>query len=43
MMCLLHTGIDALTRELERDSTELLALLEERDRHGYELAQRIDQ
>jgi hypothetical protein len=37
MMCLLHTGIDALTRELERDSTELL------DRHGYELAQRIDQ
>jgi PadR family transcriptional regulator PadR len=38
-------GIDALARELKRGSTELLilALLEERDRHGYELAQLIDE
>ena len=36
-------GIDALARELKRGSTELLilALLEERDRHGYELASLI--
>lgn len=38
-------GIDALARELKRGSTELLvlALLEERDRHGYEIARLIDQ
>jgi PadR family transcriptional regulator PadR len=38
-------GIDALTRELKRGSGELLilALLEERDRHGYDLARLIDQ
>lgn len=38
-------GIDALARELKRGSTELLilALLEEGDRHGYELAQLIDE
>jgi transcriptional regulator len=37
-------GINALQRELKRGSTELLilALLEERDRHGYELAGLID-
>ena len=36
---------NALARELKRGSTELLilALLEERERHGYELAQLIDQ
>ena len=36
-------GINALARELKRGSTELLilALLEERDRHGYELASLI--
>jgi transcriptional regulator len=35
----------ALARELKRGSTELLilALLEERDRHGYDLARLIDQ
>jgi PadR family transcriptional regulator PadR len=35
---------NALGRELKRGSTELLilALLEERDRHGYELAQQIE-
>ena len=40
-----HMGIDALARELKRGSTELLilALLEERDRHGYELARLIDE
>jgi len=34
-----------LSRELKRGSTELLilALLEERDRHGYELAQLIEE
>src|ERR1700754_2779899 len=34
-----------LERELKRGSTELLilALLEERDRHGYELARLIDE
>jgi transcriptional regulator len=38
-------GINALARELKRGSTEvlILALLEERDRHGYELARLIDQ
>jgi transcriptional regulator len=37
-------GINALARELKRGSTELLilALLEERDRHGYDLARQID-
>jgi len=35
----------SLERELKRGSTELLilALLEERDRHGYELAQLIEE
>jgi transcriptional regulator len=38
-------GTKALARELKRGSTELLilALLEERDRHGYELARLIDE
>jgi transcriptional regulator len=38
-------GINALARELKRGSTELLilALLEERDRHGYDIARLIDQ
>ena len=38
-------GSNALARELKRGSTELLilALLEERDRHGYELARLIDE
>jgi len=38
-------GINALARELKRGSTELLilALLEERDRHGYELARLIEE
>jgi transcriptional regulator len=37
-------GIKALERELKRGSTELLilALLEERDRHGYDIAQLIE-
>jgi PadR family transcriptional regulator PadR len=37
--------MDALARELKRGSTELLilALLEECDRHGYELARLIDE
>src|SRR4030095_11388632 len=37
-------GINALARELKRGSTELLilALLDERDRHGYEIARLID-
>ena len=37
-------GINARQRELKRGSTELLilALLEERDRHGYDLAGLID-
>src|SRR5918994_6907942 len=40
-----HMGIDALARELKRGSTELLilALLEDRDRHGYEIARLIDE
>ena len=38
-------GLDALSRELKRGSTELLvlALLEDRDRHGYEIARLIDE
>jgi PadR family transcriptional regulator, regulatory protein PadR len=38
-------GINALARELKRGSTEvlILALLEERARHGYELARLIDE
>jgi PadR family transcriptional regulator PadR len=38
-------GMNALERELKRGSAELLilALLEERDRHGYELARLIDE
>ncbi|HXT68683.1 MAG TPA: helix-turn-helix transcriptional regulator [Vicinamibacterales bacterium] len=38
-------GINALSRELKRGSTELLilALLDERDRHGYEIARLIDE
>lgn len=38
-------GMNALSRELKRGSTELLilALLEERERHGYEIARLIDQ
>lgn len=37
--------MDALARELKRGSAELmiLSLLEERERHGYELAQLIEQ
>src|SRR5918999_1946950 len=40
-----HMGMEALERELKRGSTELLilALLEERDRHGYDLARLIDE
>ena len=38
-------GMNLLERELKRGSTELLilALLEERDRHGYDLARLIDE
>ena len=38
-------GMNSLERELKRGSTELLilALLEERDRHGYDLAALIEQ
>jgi len=38
-------GIKALERELKRGSAELLilALLDEEDRHGYDLARLIDQ
>jgi PadR family transcriptional regulator len=38
-------GLQALERELKRGSTELLllALLEERERHGYDLARLIDE
>jgi PadR family transcriptional regulator PadR len=38
-------GINALARELKRGSTELLilALIEERDRHGYDIARLIEQ
>src|ERR671931_344179 len=40
-----HMGTHELSRELKRGSTELLilALLEERDRHGYDLARLIDE
>ena len=40
-----YMGMNALARELKRGSTELLilALLEERERHGYEIARLIDQ
>jgi transcriptional regulator len=38
-------GINALERELKRGSTALLilALIEERDRHGYDIARLIDE
>ncbi len=38
-------GANSLSRELKRGSAELLilALLEERERHGYDLARLIDQ
>ena len=38
-------GMNALARELKRGSTELLilALLDEGDRHGYDLARLIDE
>src|SRR6185436_4145730 len=38
-------AINSLERELKRGSTEvlILALLEERDRHGYDLARLIDE
>jgi PadR family transcriptional regulator PadR len=38
-------GMNALARELKRGSTELLilALLEERDRHGYDIAGLIEE
>jgi transcriptional regulator len=38
-------GAQSLTRELKRGSAELLilALLEERERHGYDLARLIDE
>ena len=38
-------GMNVLARELKRGSAELLilALLEERDRHGYDLARSIDE
>jgi PadR family transcriptional regulator PadR len=44
MMCP-HMGTEPLGRELKRGSTELLilALLAERDRHGYDLARLIAQ
>jgi PadR family transcriptional regulator PadR len=40
-----YMGINALGRELKRGSMELLilSLLEEGDRHGYELARLIDE
>lgn len=40
-----YMGINSLARELKRGSAELLvlALLEERDRHGYDLARLIDE
>jgi PadR family transcriptional regulator, regulatory protein PadR len=47
MACLYNTcqymGIDALARELKRGSAELLilALLEDHERHGYDLARLI--
>jgi len=38
-------GMDALARELKRGSTQVLvlALLEERERHGYEIARLIEE
>jgi PadR family transcriptional regulator, regulatory protein PadR len=38
-------GMNALARELKRGSTELLilALLEDRERHGYEIARLIEE
>jgi transcriptional regulator len=38
-------GMDSLARELKRGSTEILilALLEDRDRHGYEIARLIEE
>ena len=38
-------GMNALARELKRGSTQvlILALLEERERHGYEIARLIDE
>ena len=40
-----HMGTTALERELKRGSTELLilALLEERQRHGYEIGRLIEE
>jgi PadR family transcriptional regulator, regulatory protein PadR len=40
-----YMGGDALARELKRGSTELLilSLLEERERHGYDIARLIDE
>src|SRR3954466_15661852 len=40
-----HMGTPMLERELKRGSTELLilALLEERERHGYDIARLIDE
>ena len=40
-----HMGTNVLERELKRGSSELLilGLLEERDRHGYDLARLIDE
>ena len=40
-----HMGMNALARELKRGSTEvlILALLEERDRHGYDIARLIEE
>src|SRR5262245_53798112 len=40
-----HMGMSMLERELKRGSTELLilALLEERPRHGYEIGRLIDE
>src|SRR5262249_55774710 len=40
-----HMGMNLFARELKRGSTELLilALLEERDRHGYEIARLISE
>jgi PadR family transcriptional regulator len=40
-----HMGMDGLERELKRGSTEILilALLEESDRHGYDLARLIEE
>ena len=44
MMCP-HMDMNALARELKRGSTQVLvlALLEERERHGYEIARLIEE